>query len=453
MQETLYFLRDADWPRFRQYAARVKSIAYHEIAVKVSPPSKEGIALICLYYPYGNCLTPNVRKLRWTLSYSATITPMMPFMSQCLGELRLEIRLTSTETQDLFLGLTHRTLTLKRLSIESEASPEDISSSLSRWIRTCLDLEKAYIPRRWQTSTIVTAFGSLPNLLEFGIHWNHSPLENMSFGKDMEIIEGHFQNLQRLGWCSDIKEATDLLQQTSCRLRGLSLDCPGRPSESDMVTFITSIAHRFPDLDSFCLNLTGFVEAIEPDGAPELLELPVELLRPLLSCSRLRQLRIHYPGPCILSPSDLEEMGAAWPNMEELVLCPDPDGSDQGTPISALPCIATAFPRIRLLGLHFDHLNPPGSAGDLLPEIQFRYLKELNVGASPVPSGDTTAVGLYLASLFAIGTRPTIKAEVSGARCDHFYCSLDSEEWEAIERMVHGTMRVKEAVFCRLSDH
>ncbi|KAG9045734.1 hypothetical protein FS837_005756 [Tulasnella sp. UAMH 9824] len=325
-EETLYFLRDADWPRFRQYAARVKSIAYHEIAVNVSPPSKEGIALICLYLPYGNCLTPNVRKW-WTLSYSATITPMMPFMSQCLEELKLKISLEATETEDLFLGLTHRTPNLKRLFIESEASPGDISSSLSRWIWTCLSLEKAHIPRRWQTSTIVTAFGSLPNLLKFGIHWNHSPLESTSVGKDMEVVEGHFQNLQRLGWFSDIKGAANL-QQTTC-----------------------------------------FVESIEPDEGLELLELPVEMFRPLLSCSRLRQLRIHYPGPCILSTSDVEDMGAAWPNMEELVLCPDPDGSDQGTPISWLPCVAIAFPRIRLLGLHFDHLNPPGSAGDLLSEI------------------------------------------------------------------------------------
>ncbi|KIO32356.1 hypothetical protein M407DRAFT_241450 [Tulasnella calospora MUT 4182] len=145
-------------------------------------------------------------------------------------------------------------------------------------------------------------------------------------------------------------------------------------------------------------------------------------------------------------------MGAAWPGMEELVLCPDPNDG-QGTPISRLPHVATAFPQIRLLGLYFDHLDPPGPAGDLLPEIQFKCLRELHVGASPIPSGDTAAVGLYLASLFAVGTKPSIKAEASGARSNSFYGSLASEEWKEIERWVHRTMRVKEAVMCRLSSH
>lgn len=67
----------------------------------------------------------------------------------------------------------------------------------------------------------------------------------------MEITEGHFQNLQRLGWYSDIKNATDLLQQTSRGLQGLALDCLGRPSPAEVAAFIATAAHRCPDLDSF----------------------------------------------------------------------------------------------------------------------------------------------------------------------------------------------------------
>ncbi|KAG8964844.1 hypothetical protein FRC00_000879 [Tulasnella sp. 408] len=394
---------------------------------------------------------------------------MIPFTSQRLGDLELEIQPDPMEAPDIFLGLAHRTPTLKRLSIKSKESPHDISYSLSRWIETCSGLEKAHIPRRWQTLDVVTAFGSLPNLLEFGIHWNQSPAEHIGFGQDMEIVQGYFQNLQRLSWYSNIKDATDLLQQASRGFKGLALDCPKERRRAGVVAFIATAAQCCPDLDSFSLNLTNFVdgmepyevtnsidfnldEDIEPYEDPELLDL--EIFRPLLACRGLRELRIHSPGPCILSTSDLEEMGAAWPNMEELVLSPRPKDmvEDQGTPISMLPRVATAFPRIHLLGLYFDQSDPPDSAGDLLPEVQFRCLRELHVGSSRIPSGDPAAVGLYLASLFTVGTRPSIRAKTSIVRGQWYHDTALFEEWEAVERLVHRAMRVKEAVLCRLSD-
>ncbi|KAG9045732.1 hypothetical protein FS837_005754 [Tulasnella sp. UAMH 9824] len=468
--EMLELLRAADWRRFRQYATRVRSIEYDESAAHVSPPSREAIAFICLHHPYGNCLTPNLRMLRWKILGSSTVTRMLPFTSQRLEELVLDIELDSMQSADIFQGLAHRTLPLKRLSIISTDPPQDMSDSLTSWIETCTGLEKAHIPRRWQISNIVTAFGSLPNLLEFGIHWNRSPAEHMWFGKDMEIIEGHFQNLQRLGWYSDIKEATDLLQQASRGFKGLALDCPERPSRAEVVAFIATAAQRCPDLDSFCLNLTNFVDGTEPyedtnslrsrdlDDDTNPYEYPMLLdlgtFRPLLACKGLRELRIHSPGPCILSTLDLEEMGAAWPNMEELVLSPRPQDmvEEQGTPISMLPCVATAFPRIRLLGVYFDQSEPPDQAGDLLPEVQFRCLRELNVGSSRIPSDDAAAVGLYLASLFAVGTRPSIRVKTSVIHGHWGHDTSLSVEWEAVERLVHRAMRVKEAVLRRLLD-
>ncbi|KAG8901793.1 hypothetical protein FRC01_009743, partial [Tulasnella sp. 417] len=448
-QQASNLLPDVDWPRFQQYSTRVKSITFDESAVKIGPPSREGISFLILHHPYGNCLTPNLQNLRWTLSNSATITAMLPFISQRLEYLRMDIQLESMETQEVFFGLTHRTPALKRLSIESEASPSDISPSFSGWIRTCIGLEKAHIPRRWQTSSVVTAFGSLPNLVEFGLEWSLVPKEYMRHEMEMRLTEGSFRSLRRLGWSSNMDTAQDLLYQAPCRLQGLALDCPWFQSQAEVIAFISTAADRCPDLDSFCLNLTNFVDGMEPDGDPELFDLGI--LRPLLACRRLRELCIHYPGRCILSTTDLEEMGAAWPNMEELVLCPDPNAGEHGTPISRLPLVATAFPRIRILGLYLDHSDPPSSAGDLLPEIQFKCLEELHVGASPIPAGDTASVGLYLASLFAAGTRPLIRAEESGARSNYFYGSLFSESWTEVERWVHLTMGVKEAVLCRLS--
>lgn len=148
-------------------------------------------------------------------------------------------------------------------------------------------------------------------------------------------------------------------------------------------------------------------------------------------------------------------MGAAWPTMTELFLCPDPDvgANYRGTPISSLVHVAAAFPQLRTLGLYIDHLEPPNSAGDLLPECQFGCLRELDVGTSPVPNEDPIPVGLYLASLFAVGTRPSIRAGVSDVRANDVIGDPDAwvEAWETAERLVHLALQTKEAFVRRLS--
>lgn len=84
---------------------------------------------------------------------------------------------------------------------------------------------------------------------------------------------------------------------------------------------------------------------------------------------------------------------------------PDPDVADEGTLVSSLSYFATALPRLRFPGLFFDRVEPPSSAGDLFSESQLS-LSALDVGGSPVAGGDPLPVGLDLASLFAVGTRP-----------------------------------------------
>ncbi|KAG9044059.1 hypothetical protein FS837_008839 [Tulasnella sp. UAMH 9824] len=216
---------------------------------------------------------------------------------------------------------------------------------------------------------------------------------------DISIVEGHFRSLRRLGWTSGINQASALLQQTSRQLEGLALNCPESSSQEEVEDFMATTVRCCPELDSLCLTLPRLTEILDPEswdteyfGVHKPFSL--EILRPLLACGRLRVLRIHYPSPFNCSTMEIEEMGAAWPNMEQLVLCPDPSDRRNGAPISSLPHIATAFPRIRVLGLYLNPYEPPGSAGDLFPEGQFRALRELNVGTSSVPYGGTPSVGL-----------------------------------------------------------
>ncbi|KAG8945171.1 hypothetical protein FRC04_001150 [Tulasnella sp. 424] len=437
-------LRDADWSRFREYAVRVVSIEFDENMSATSLPSGQGIAVLCFHHRFGNCLTPNVRRIKWRTTSKQCVKLMMPFISERLEELKLEF--DQWEAEESFLYLAHRTPSLKKLYIASEESPSNLSTSFSRWVQTCVGLEEVQLPRGWHTSTILAAFGSLPNLFEFGMQWTSPPGDPTEVRTRAIIRKGCFLSLRSLGWSSNITQATDLLQQTSGQLQRLTLDCRGELSQGDIEALLITVAECCPQLDRFCLNLTE-IQVIAL--------LTFNIFRPLLACKTLTELRIHYSLPCIVSNSDFEDMGTAWPAMEELVLCPDPDasGSTRGTAISTLSHLATALPRLRVLGLHFDHLEPPGSAGDLLPETQFRCLRELDVGTSQVPKADPTPVGLYLASLFAVGTRPTIHAGVSEVRSTdrsgHSAACVDG--WRQVERSVHLTLGVKEAIVRRFS--
>lgn len=167
-QEILSLIRDADWMRFRRHAIRVASIEFDWETAK-SSPSAQGIAFLCLHHRFGTAFTPNVRRIQWTVSSDNDGLLMMPFISERLEDLQLEIQLPSKQTTELFLSLVHRTLTLKSLGVTSWNSPSHIADSFSRWIKTCLELEKVHVPREWNTLAIVDAFGCLQKLVEFGI--------------------------------------------------------------------------------------------------------------------------------------------------------------------------------------------------------------------------------------------------------------------------------------------
>ncbi|KAG8972757.1 hypothetical protein FRC05_009587 [Tulasnella sp. 425] len=439
--ENLY-IRDIDWSRFRQYSIHVKSITFNDKMETVNLPWREGTAFLCQHHPFGNCLTPRLRRLRWIIGIEQTAAPIMPFISNRLEELRLEIHLSQFETSDFFLALTHRTPTLKKLSVKSEVWPPSVASSFSGWIETCLGLEEVRIPQRWHTATVLSAFETLPKLSEFGIEWSKVPKDYKADVVNVKITERRFRSLRRLGWTSSITQATNLLQQTPSRLQGLTLHCWGKFSQAELVAFFTAAVQCCPDLDCICLNMADFLEHSKPDLFQD--PLSWEIFRPLLACKTLLELSIYCSRPCILSTADIKEIGAAWPKMEKLRLCPDSDSVCEGTPISRLTHIAAALPRLRFLGLPLYYLEPPSSTSDLFPESQLS-LKELDIGGSPVPGRNPLPVGLYLASLFAVGTRPLIKAGVSVILHD------GAEEWEEVERLVHLMLEIKEAIVRRLS--
>lgn len=454
-QEVLSLIRDADWMRFRRHAIRVASIE-SDWDIANSSPSAQGIAFLCLHHRFGTTFTPNVQRIQWTVTSENDGLLMMPFISERLEDLQLDIHLPLKETTELFLSMVHRTLTLKTLGVKARHYPSDIADSFSRWIQTCLELEKAHVPRNWDTLAIVDAFGCLPKLVEFGLAWTDQLFDYPDVKLPILTKERDFRALRRLGWSSSIRRSREFLQLTTLRLAGLTFDCREELDERVLTEFLAATVKCCPELDSLCLNLSlaYITAAANPDGGD--IPLNWEVFRPLLECRTLVELRIYYPSSYILSTSDLEEMGAAWPRITELYLCPDPDVSPRcrGTAISALAHAAAAFPQLRALGLYIDHLEPPKSAGDLLPECQFRRLRELDVGTSRVPNEDPIRVGLYLASLFAVGTRPSIRTGPSVVRVDYIDGDPDAcvDNWKTAERLAHLTLQTKEAVVRRLTN-
>lgn len=417
----------------------------------MSPPSPQGIAFLCLHHRFGTAFTPNVRRIRWAASTKNSALLMMPFISERLEDVQLEIDLDSEETDEFFICLLHRTPTQRTVHQIGRLTWE-IVETFSQWIQTCPDLEEVHIHRKWQNSRVVDAFRYLPRLVEFGLEWNDLPDEDEAAKVPIPTEEGYFLSLRRLGWSSNIRQAEEFLRLQKCRLQGLTFDCRGQSSEREVTALLTTIAKCCPELDSLCLNLANIPESVDPDGGD--IPLVSEIFRPLLACKTLVKLRIYHPSSCILSISDLEDMGAAWPTMTELFLCPDPDveANYRGTPVSGLAHVATAFPQLQALGLYLDHLEPPDSAGDLLPERQFECLRELDVGTSPVPKENPIPVGLYLASLSAVGTRPSTQSGVSDVRANEIIGDSDAwvDAWETAEGLIHLALQTKEAFVRRL---
>ncbi|KAG8997132.1 hypothetical protein FRB90_012572 [Tulasnella sp. 427] len=452
-QEGPYGLSDGDWLKFNRYAARVRTLRFRELAIV---PSDEDLARLCLRHPFGTSFTPNIRRIDWEITHSES-TFIMPFISESLQEMRIGIKGIQQFDGDrtfsnLFLRLAHRTPRLTKLHIEdndaSATSPDAFVHPLSTWVQTCPKLEEIHIPRHWHTSDVVAVFQSLAHLIEFGFNWTDPATYVLEFGVQAVAEEGQFPSLRRLGWTSEIGQAEDLLKRSSKRgFQGLTFDCSDDLGQEEVMRFLDTIAKTCSSLRQLTLCLD--------DIMLEDVRLTLKVFRPLLACRALNELRVHSPYPFILSLSDIEGMGAAWPDMQELALCPDPEmalDGGSGIPITSLSTFAASFPRLQVLGLFIDKEEPPGSAGDLLPEIQFRWLRELDVGLSWVPQNDSLRVGFYLASLFSASPRPSIKAGRSEA---HLRSTFDLDdwtgyEWEEVERIVHLTLDTKEAVVRKL---
>ncbi|KAG8997133.1 hypothetical protein FRB90_012573 [Tulasnella sp. 427] len=307
---------------------------------------------------------------------------MIPFTPTGLEKLKLTVELDFTGVEQLFLCLAHRTPALKKITIESEISPSQPFETFTDWIQTCTQIEEAYLPVLWHNSSVIRAFGSLPNLLEFGFPWKHLEIaDDGDLGWLNGATEGQFSSLRRLAWSSSIGQAIKVLHHIPRRLQKLTLDCNDWSSHDELSKFFTALGHSFPELYGICLNLERNFRMEEG--------VSWEMVRTLLPFKGLTELRIHYWKSFVISVPEVEEMGVAWPAMRELVLCPDPSVAPKGgTSISSLPHFAKAFPYIRVLGLYLDSKGPTGFAGDLLSEKPFKCLRTLDVGTSPPPEED-----------------------------------------------------------------
>lgn len=396
-------MQDVDWTKFRSYAQRVTSITMIEPrGVRLFHDNRSRIAAASGDHPFGPSFLPQVRRVRWAVCCLACQLSMAPFISPSIVKLELELNLWEEGAEPLFHLLQRHLLNLQELSITRSGTIGVLDLPLSQWISSLQHLTKLWLPPSYHSERIVAAAGGLRELKLFRI-MKTSSVSPDDDGMQMEFRPNTFPALRTLEWNSTTTRAVRLLQPSPQveALESLYLSKTTFDGSVDVPAFTRHLGQACPRLRDLYLNLI-------PEWPPTIPlprePLDIESLYGLAPCQSLARIQIGHPFPLTLSESDVHWISTTWRKLECLILCVSPNigrpiEPRMGTSISLLPVFADVLPNLTHLGLYFQPDDEVRFSGDLYPQYQFKNLKTLKVGFSPVPGGQPEVVGFLLASL------------------------------------------------------
>ncbi|KAG8944664.1 hypothetical protein FRC04_001628 [Tulasnella sp. 424] len=430
-------LSGADWSRFQFYAGRVKSLSYDdenpyrsERTPRLDP---NGIALFYLHSPSGLTFLPRLRTLKWFTSESAA--PMLPFLSPQLESLEVELTGSSQRVNDFFSGLAGRIPNLKSFTLKTTTNALDIESSLQRTV----NLRSSRFPSKSEST---------------GSRITYIP----SYDADamlQELPQDGFPKLKTFDFNANPASANRLVQEYSglfARLSIIHLNAKDGVNDAEVLEFTRHLGATCPHVTRVLLDLLVDPTLQRDDLTP----LSVGVLAALFPCRDLKVLEIGHPYPITLNEDDVERMAAAWPKLNTLYVCIDPDLSlpipgDMGNSLSVLQAFARHHPMIRELGLFFAKDKTLTFSGDLWAEFEFHRLERIDVGTSAVPGGRLQDTGFLIAS--ACKLMPEIDMGTS-----NWYVGIECPEWEEYQQKWEETvkhmefaMRTKSAGRARMS--
>ncbi|KZV72234.1 hypothetical protein PENSPDRAFT_733667 [Peniophora sp. CONT] len=398
------------WSHFMTYARRVRTLQYTgRTRERVADSVFTDLALTRTSHR----IFPNLRALYW-LCRGPTRKPLQEvcFMHEGVRDLRVEIS-PEPSVEDLAsfaANVTERTPDLTHIYLQpfiSVASYYPLLPMLS----SLGSLTTITLSRWLLSQSVLVCLSTLPALgciqfLPDGDAPYSWATNNPSIMADMfsPLSGDAFPSLRDLSICCTISAAQALLYDSSNsafpHLTQLYIHSIHIEEPSEVQTFLSALAERYPMLDSLALDIlvdvvTAKAEHIDP--------LTFEHLRPLLSLSNLEQLEIRHNLPLIYTAPDLVELGTALPNLFSLTLNCEPLCTDlPPTTMEVLPVIAEHFPNLRVLGLCVDAETVTHNLRTPAPSSRPRFpaLEIINFGTSPIAE-DVRPIQLYLSYLFA----------------------------------------------------
>ncbi|KAG8987570.1 hypothetical protein FRB90_003270, partial [Tulasnella sp. 427] len=384
-------LSSTDWGRFASYASRIRTITNRE---DIHPKTVSAIAMT---HPSGRILVPNLRKLVWAFGDERYTTNIIPFLSRNLEELEMDFLSASSNTAPtIFRFLVSQTPKLKRLLIRADVLAVRVDKAIAKYLQTTPALEELWLPPYYQTDTIVAAVSRLRHLKSFLIVWNgpRALVSERGMRLSFRSVDVSTGSLERLAWNGYSDQALTLLQSREHvkNIRELEWNCPSSASRVQVLQILDQVYLNCTQLRILNLNLFRTSLVIPPS-----IDLPsIDLLRPLFECTALKEITIHTFEPFLLTECDVADMAGIWTDLEVLILSPEPEFAfGTGTPLSIFPQLAQALPKLRSLGFYFL-LDAFDLSGDGPEKARFHYLKELDVGNSPISEAGALELGFFI---------------------------------------------------------
>ncbi|THH13451.1 hypothetical protein EW146_g6764 [Bondarzewia mesenterica] len=394
----------ADWARFAPYARRVRRLEYSTSASSLNVIRLDQSVFNDIARTRTSLVIfPNLRSFTWLVPQHNVLPYRTLFMHDNVQELRTFIITggdygPAAQVSDIVGRMPSLTSFVLDQSYPHNAHA--IIAPLADLVRGLPRLKQVTVPKSLLTPRIMEELSRLQDLetVQFDLICDHAVeyITESVTSFEAHLLEGAFPALWDLSLgisFADAKrfltEGTPLPKLTCLLISSLKLD------DADVVQdFLSALVVTYPNL----LHL--YLDIVVPQWEQPSSYLPITFnhIRPILSLKELITFEIRNNLSIIILECDIAEMGAALPNLENLVLNPEPFMLPRPTlTIFSLYTFAEHFPKLKKLGVYID----AGVSG--IPEdgvVEFSALELLNIGVSPIDN-DYVPIVLFLSRLLA----------------------------------------------------
>ncbi|KAJ3967484.1 hypothetical protein EV361DRAFT_491428 [Lentinula raphanica] len=407
-----------NWDRFGFYARRVRRI-YHE--GNDSPLTNHtNFALRSLftdiaYQRTSYNLCPNLKVLEWCGDASLYMkNPSVLFMGPSVRRYILhDVKPTSNELAFVLQTIADRCPNLNHILINIDYVNQSYVDIIRDFIQKVGELHSVDLDPFEDMSPIITALRDHPNLRELHLGDCHAIDDDLDKPAITSLAlpspcGNEFASLTLLNIAAAYAVVKDLLAIGLPLLQETIITSDLRKPEtpSTVKRLIETLAEKSPKVDDVHLSYGHIHDKNFTRFPPASCIVTMDHIRPLLSCTKMRNFVIKHPFPITLNDEFAEELTISWPDLSYLQLSPKPlirrkDFKNCFT-LKALLSFARHCPRISYLSFL---VAPQSSAcptpADIenLPTPFFPKLRMLDVGSSMLYGCDKHDVTLTLARI------------------------------------------------------